>query len=159
MMSEPYLPSSEQLAELYPDGRSDGSKITNDNATAIEKLAYRWAVMNDIVTKAAAKNPNVRVFVYDQICADPIAEFREMLSWAGLNWDQSCDAFIRSSLRMDSDADGYHTLLRNPMEAATRWRTTLSEDEQYTIAEIASQSSAADYFGSDLLAYEPGQPS
>ncbi|MEM9843167.1 MAG: sulfotransferase [Pseudomonadota bacterium] len=145
-MTPVYLPPRNELARLYSfDGRT-ADELHEEDFTELEIMAYRWSVLNDVVLRKIDGCENMRVVLYEDLCARPREAFSELLDWCGLDWAETCDAFIAKSLDQDGDADGYHDLVRNPLTAATRWSTTLPEDDQQQVISIAKESRAFGLF-------------
>lgn len=137
-----FLPPRDLLGAMYDFGRPVGD-LREDDFSLLEIMAYQWSVENDLAIRAAKRLPNLRVFIYEDICADPRGVFQDMFDWVELPWHPECDAFIDQSLAANSDADGYHDLVRDPLAAAHRWKQTLTRDEQSKIMDIVSCSAAA----------------
>ncbi|MEO0547856.1 MAG: sulfotransferase [Pseudomonadota bacterium] len=145
-MTPVYLPPREELARLYSfDGRT-ADELHEEDFTELEIMAYRWSVLNDVVLRKIDGRENMRVVLYEDLCAHPREAFADLLEWCGLDWAEECDAFIARSLDQDGDADGYHDLVRNPLTAATRWSTTLPKDDQKQVISIAKESCAFGLF-------------
>lgn len=150
-MTPVYLPPRDELGKIYSfDGRTVDT-LHEDDFSELEIMAYRWSVLNDAVLRKVDGCENIRVVLYEDLCADPQKAFAELLEWCGLSWHANCEMFIRKSLNQDGDADGYHDLVRNPLTAATRWSKTLPAEDQRQVISIAKQSRAFDLFqGSNL---------
>lgn len=145
-MTPVYLPPREDLARLYSfDGR-DTDDLREEDFTELEIMAYRWSVLNDIVLRKVEGCENMQVILYENLCSNPRKVFSELLDWCGLDWAEECDAFIARSLDQDTDAEGYHDLVRNPLTAATRWSTTLPAEDQQQVISIAKESRAFSLF-------------
>lgn len=145
-MTPVYLPPRKELGRLYSfDGR-DAEDLQEGDFTELEIMAYRWSVQNDVVLRKVDGCDNMRVVLYEDLCARPREAFAELLDWCGLNWAETCDAFIAESLDQDGDADGYHDLVRPPLTAAMRWSTTLPADDQQQVISIAKASCAFSLF-------------
>lgn len=145
-MPSVFLPQREELARIYSfDGR-DAKKLQESDFTELEIMAYRWSVLNDIVLRKVDGCDNMRVILYEELCASPREAFAELLEWCGLDWPKECDAFITRSLDRDDDAEGYHDLVRNPLTAATRWSMTLPIEDQQQVISIAKKSRAFSLF-------------
>ena len=145
-MTGVFLPDRAQLAEMFSfDGRSPDDLVEGD-FSELEIMAYRWAVLNEAVLRHAGECPNMKIVIYEELCARPREAFKELLEWCGLDWDDNCDDFIAKSLNQSGDADGYHDLVRNPLAAANRWSKTLDPSDQHKVVSIAKKSMAFSVF-------------
>ena len=140
-MSHQFLPPRDKLARLYTFDRP-AETLTEAEFDQTEILAYRWSVFNDHIMRTIDGRANVRIVRYEDLCADPIARSRELFSWVGLAWQESCERFLAASLAADGDASGYHDLTRNPLIAANKWRSDMARADQQRVLEIARKSSA-----------------
>ncbi|MBY8978156.1 sulfotransferase [Rhodobacteraceae bacterium NNCM2] len=140
-----YLPSRDGMAALYGDTPRIRA-MTEADCSQLEILAYRWAVTNHQIVTALAGHPNARILRYEDLCADPIGQSREIFAWAGLDWPEACDAFLRRSLAADGDAEGYHDLVRNPLVAADKWRSQMADTDAAQVRLICQPSKAFELY-------------
>lgn len=131
----------EQLDHVRPPTPIDEAALSD-----IEVMAYRWAALNDVAMAAAETAGNLRILCYEDLCQDPLQAFRSVLEWADLEWHEDCENFLARSLRSERDGDHYHAVVRNPMIAAERWKTSLTAEEQRQILDIAGRSRAMAFY-------------
>ena len=90
----------------------------------VERLAWRWALLNEKAMEEAAALPGGMVLRYEDLCDDPEGVARQLFDFAGLDWNPQTDRFVRASVR-DDHGHGYYRLFRDPKESADKWRKQL----------------------------------
>ena len=75
--------------------------------------------------------------IYEDLCANPAAEARAILAFAGLLWQKQTETFLARSTRHDGDA-GYYAILRNSIAAAERWRTSMAPADQDAVRAVVA---------------------
>ena len=143
-MSRSYLPPRPDMGRLFAFDRP-AEDLVEDDFDQLEINAYRWAVFTDVNYRAMADLPNARVVTYETLCADPGQVFRDLFEWAGLEFHENCARFIDLSLQETGSErpEGYHTLIRNPMVAANKWREEMDPALAGKVKEICRSSAAA----------------
>ncbi|MEM7505791.1 MAG: sulfotransferase [Pseudomonadota bacterium] len=140
-MAELHLPPRAEMARLFSFDRP-AEDLTEADFDQIEILAYRWAVFNDIAWRGLNGLQNARVLRYEDLCADPVGQARELLEWTGLDWHDDCARFLQASLDATETPSGYHALQRNPAVAAHKWREEMDPAEVKRVIAICRRSSA-----------------
>lgn len=140
-----YLPNRGAMTDLYGDTPAI-REMTEADCSQLEILAYRWAVINHQIVEALADRPQARIQRYEDLCADPIGQAREILAWAGLDWDPAVEDFLARSLATDGDAEGYHDLVRNPLVAAEKWREQMPAIDAEAVRRICRPSRAFAFY-------------
>jgi hypothetical protein len=120
------------------------TRETFDALPLIEKLAWHWVLRNEKALDELAGYPRALVVRYDALCANPLAQARALVDFAGLDWDRRTEAFLAASTRA-SGPDGYYRLYKNSAESAGKWRLELTLDEQSRIYDIVRNTSLAGY--------------
>jgi hypothetical protein len=105
---------------------------------AIDRLAWRWVLFNEKGVDDVEGLPSCRVVRYEDVCADPVGRAREMLEHAGLDWHPQTEAFVRTSVSRDSRR--YYSVFRDPVRAATAWKTELPERTARRVMDVLVQS-------------------
>lgn len=106
------------------------------------QLAWQWVSLNELALEAFDGRENARLTVYEDVCADPVTHARELLAFAGLEWNEQTEDFIRRSTSY-SGAERYYSVFRNAISSVSKWRSELSEEDQRIILDIARQSRLA----------------
>lgn len=116
-------------------------KLTLESMRAlmpVERLAWRWVLSNEKAMSDTAGLSNCTLIRYEDLCADPKAVAIELFRFAGLPWHPQCEAFIRQSISRESS--GFHSVFKNPLHSANKWKDELAPDEARRIATIARDS-------------------
>jgi hypothetical protein len=113
------------------------------------KYAWSWRAFNEPACSALAPRPNVLVVLYEALCAEPEAQARRILAFAGLDWNRQTEDFVARSTAHQGEA-GYYAIFRNAVAAAEAWRTTMVPADQEAVRCVASASPLA-RFWPDLM--------
>ncbi len=112
------------------------------------KYALDWVRFNETALRALQGLPNVRIVVYEELCAAPAAIARDLFAHCGLNWSPQTEDFIARSTT-DPGSEGYYAVFRDSIEAAERWRSTMIAADREAVEWIVRQT-ALRQFWSDL---------
>ena len=93
---------------------------------AAERLAWRWALINEKAIDDIAGLPNCRIVRYEDLCAAPIPICRDLFAFSELDWSAQTENFIRRSTSIDNPR--YYSVFKNPLQSATKWRRELPAD-------------------------------
>ncbi len=116
-----------------------------ESASPAAKLAWHWTIMNQFALDALAGRPKTRVVIYENVCADPLHQARDMLAFSDIEWHGQTEAFICDSTS-HSGVERYYGVFRNAVASASKWRTELSKQDQATIWQIVRQTPLAHYW-------------
>lgn len=117
----------ERLLETE-QARSRGLSLESLRAMEpVERLAWRWLLYNEKAMEDIESAANCMSIRYEDVCKDPEAGTRRMFDFAGLPWDDQTARFIGASTA--SERDSYYSVYKDPLRAANKWRSELSEDE------------------------------
>jgi hypothetical protein len=105
-----------------------------------ELLAWHWATTNELVLDAMSGHENARLVRYEDLCADPVQQARDLFSFTRLDWNRQTEDFIRRSTSFGG-TERYFSVFRNVVASANRWRTELSEQDQRLIMNVVAQTS------------------
>jgi hypothetical protein len=104
-----------------------------------ELEALRWAVLNSAALDALSDRPDCAVLRYEDLCADPAAVLRDLLSTLQLAWDPQLERFLRTSTERSSAR--FYGLHRRRAELDP-WRRTLPDSLRKRVAEIVEETPA-----------------
>ena len=122
-----------------PQARRHGlTRQRLEQASAPERLAWRWLLFNEKAVAELAERSNARICLYEDLCARPAAVARTLFDFAGLPWAREVDAFLAASTAVD-DAR-YYSLLRDPRRAASAWREHLPSAVRARILDVVDGS-------------------
>lgn len=91
--------------------------------------AFEYGVLACALREAAAAHDDWTVVRHEQLCTDPVTEFRALAATLGLGWTDEATAFLTDS---DRDGTGYQTN-RRATEQPDRWRERLDDEQVATI--------------------------
>jgi hypothetical protein len=113
------------------------------------KYAWSWREFNETALASIEGQGNARVVVYEDLCANPVAEARAILAFAGLSWHAQTETFLHRSTSYDGPA-GYYAVVRNSIAAADRWRTSMAHEDREAVLAALRDSPLLRYWP-DLL--------
>ena len=119
----------------------------------VERLAWRWAIANEKAIEDFATNPNARVVSYRDLCDNPVNGARELFQFAGLEWSEQTEAFVKASQVAPSHEE-YYSVYHNPQASATRWRNELDADTAQRIMAAVGHTLPARLVMGDLPSVE-----
>ena len=102
----------------------------------VERLAWRWVLFNEKAMDDIANDTNAMVIKYEDICISPTDKSKLMFQFSGLEWDIQTEDFIRRST--SEERTGYYSVIKNPENAAHKWRKELSPDDIHRILNIVA---------------------
>ena len=117
-----------------------------DLATMPEAMfeALRWRIQVEPLVAVTRAQPRGRVVVYEDLCADPLAETTRIFEFIGWQVGPQTRAFDDASISGEAeDIDArraYFSVFRDPRESLEKWREQLSEGQQREIAEVMRDS-------------------
>jgi Sulfotransferase family len=109
------------------------------------KYAWSWRAFNETSWASFSGQNNVRVVVYEDLCARPAAEARAFLEFAKLTWHSQTETFLARSTNYDGPA-GYYAVVRNSIAAAERWRTSMAREDQDAVRAVVRDSPLGGYW-------------
>jgi hypothetical protein len=107
------------------------------------KYAWGWRAFNETAYATLTGLPNVRIVLYEALCAHPGALSRRILAFAGLDWNRQTEDFVaRSTVRRGS----YYATFRNAAVAAEAWRTKMLPADQDAVRGVVAASPLARFW-------------
>lgn len=102
-----------------------------------EQEAFSWALLNQWAVDGIEGLPNCRLVRYEDVAMDPEARARELFAFAGLDWNDQSETFIRASSRAaGGDATRFFSLYRDSRQSAGKWRQALTPEQIARIAAV-----------------------
>ena len=82
-----------------------------------------------------ANYPNSKIVFYEDLCENPILEFKKLFNFAGLNWNSNIEKLIESNSRnykknMRKEA---YTTRRNSKEMPYNWKGKITKLNMKTL--------------------------
>ena len=125
--------------------RSRGLTLERFQAMSpIERMAWRWALLNEKTLDDIAGLSNCMVVRYEDLCEGPQGVSRRLAEFAGLSWHEQMSAFVSTSTT--STDRSYYSVFKDPGNSANKWREQLSEEFTQTIMSIVSDSTVGSLY-------------
>lgn len=109
---------------------------------AVEQFAWNWALLNEKAIEDLGGLDRVKLLKYHELCEQPMAQARDLLAFAGLDWNPQTEAFLRRSTTYGGP-DRYYAVFRDTAAALYHWRKELSLDDQRRINDVVQATSLA----------------
>lgn len=124
-----------------------------ERCSDLEKLAWHWALMNEMAVEATEGHSTTRVITYEALCADPIGGARDLFAFCKLDWNPQTERFLQASTA-HTGAERYYSVFRNAVASANRWRTELDATQQREVLDVVRGTSLVRYWPEELRAQE-----
>lgn len=108
--------------------------------TQLEVLTYSWLLFNEYVINALESDRRFQVVIYEDLCADPHAVAERILTRCGFEFTPQTSEFIDQSVNYSGKAPRFYQVVRNPQQAADRWREELAAGDQAHVRELVGDS-------------------
>ncbi len=132
-----------KAAALLPNARNYGLTFERlGSMSRMELSTWQWALRTELVLDALGNHERCRVVHYESICEDPVQEAKKLFAFSDLSWHPQSENFIRESID-PKGREGYYRVFRDPVDAANKWRTSLSDDQKHGILSIVARTSLA----------------
>jgi hypothetical protein len=131
----------EMLVRTNPARRRGLTMRHFESMTAVERLAWRWVIFNEVAFEDAGTHPRSRVVYYEALCAAPQETTRELFRFTALDWSEQTAAFLKSSTTRSRA--GYYSVFKDPLESAWHWTGELAESDAARVAEVTADSLVA----------------
>jgi hypothetical protein len=95
--------------------------------TALEVSAAIWAIKNLLAIKASHNYPEWKLVRYEDLCTDPIGQFRSLYKSYGLSWSDRIENWIR--ITTEQEKPGHYSTSRVTSRQIDSWRGKLDEGE------------------------------
>jgi hypothetical protein len=109
-----------------------------------ERLAWRWVLYNEIARTGISSLDRCLSVRYEDLCSDPLSKARELLSFAGLDWDRQVETFIHRSTTRSSSR--YYSVYKDPLDSAMKWQQQLTPLSVERILRVVSRSDLAEIY-------------
>lgn len=129
------------VEQLLYTSASEGINLTIDAARKLNDVdlsVVHWALMNAKAIQDLESRENCATIRYESLCEDPTGVMRTTFRVVGLPWDPQTEQFLEQSTTQHSSR--YYSVFKNPEKSANRWKSELSKDLQYRVAELVADS-------------------
>lgn len=100
----------------------------------IERLAWRWVLMNEKAMDDLAEVSGGETLVYEDLCRAPLETAAAVFDRLGLAFDEQVQAFLADST--GSESGSYYGVHRKPLKAAYKWRDQLTPEQIQAIRAV-----------------------
>ncbi|MET0081765.1 MAG: sulfotransferase [Sedimenticola sp.] len=109
-----------------------------------ERLAWRWVIFNEKASDDTQNNPYVMKLRYEDMCSFPVETAKACFEFCELDWCDQTESFLGVSTRKTSDS--YYSVYKDPMIAANKWQSTLSDDQISAILKVVKSTRIGSYY-------------
>ncbi len=117
-----------------------------ESADQVERLSWWWVLFNEKMIADTEGLENCLLVNYDEMCADPAAALRKMYAHAQIEVSEEVEAFLQKSTSESAGDGSYFDLFRDPLKAANRWRSELTDEQVARIQAIAADTAPGSQF-------------
>jgi hypothetical protein len=125
----------------------DFDKLKLETMSEIEKLAWYWRAVYEILTKYAERNSKLLVVEHEEFSKNPLEISKALYEWFGLPFspaiERKVDQLTGAKNPTAPRSDRAHTLKRNSKDNIDRWKNLLDPADVQTILDITSDTYAA----------------
>ncbi len=111
----------------------------------VERLAWRWVLYNEKAMADTADLAGCTRVRYEDLCANPLAGYRQLFAATELPWDAQTEQFVQRST--GSNSDSYYSVFRDPAQAARSWEKQLTREDIDRVLRITHASRAGVLYG------------
>ncbi len=99
-----------------------------------QRLAVRWLVYNEKALDDIEQNPNIKLFIYEDICEKPQAGFEALYQHLNITNNGEIEEYVKETTTSEESA--YYSINKDPLQSALKWRKQLSAEDQLAIKDI-----------------------
>ena len=135
-----------QLAETKQAQRRELSLSAFKAMQPIQRMAWAWVLNNEKALEDCTEKNTILPILYEDVCADPIAQTKRMFDFAGLEWQAQTEQFLKQSI--STEKDDYYSVYKNPTHSVNKWKESLQAEQINAILDILETSSLKTYYPS-----------
>lgn len=90
----------------------------------IEKLAAVWAARHRVVANGLQRHPEWQVVYYEDLCADPLVQFRRLFADLDLRWSNALAAYVTG--HSETDEVGMYATRKVSRRQIDKWKALMS---------------------------------
>ena len=103
----------------------------------VERLAWIWVVFNEKAYDEIKLLPNCMPIRNEDICHNPVVMSRQLFGFCELAWSPQTEKFLAESTARN--VDRYYSIVKNPAEAAQKWRKQLDPEDIERVMSVVSR--------------------
>lgn len=118
-------------------------------AHPVERMAWIWVLTNEKAINETHGMSCCTTVRYEDVCRDPIGKMRKLFLFAGLDWHEQTEAFIRASTltaepkkfdKLTQGSDRYYSIFRDPVRSADKWKQQMKPEDVDRVYSVLRQS-------------------
>lgn len=122
--------------------------------TIEEQLAYQWSIFNDSVFRQLNGSDRYKLVKYEDLCVSLSDILGCLFDFCGLDFSDQSHSFIELLENQEEGDRRYFSIIRDPRQSATKWRSELSPEQVMRIESVVCHSE----LGSSYLGHEHSAP-
>ena len=120
-------------AQKYGLSYNDFEKMTK-----VERLAWRWLLINEHAMNNISNIRNIMLVKYEDICLDPIQEYKRIFDFCEINCGPQTIDFINSSSKHSSRS--YYSVYQDTKNMISKWEKKLPKTQKTQIFNVLEKS-------------------
>ena len=101
----------------------------------IERMIFTIGVLSTALEAAASRHPRWLIRTHEQLCSNPVAEFKKLYADLGLKWSEAVERFLVGN---DRPGEGFLTQ-RVAAELPDNWKRRLTSHQVAVMQRVLSQ--------------------
>ncbi len=99
--------------------------------TPLEILATIWATRYRVVVNALAKHPDWPILYYEDLCHDPLSEFRKLYDHFDLPWTDRVAKYVQKT--STTEVPGRYSGVRVSAKQLDKWKAKMTQEQVDTV--------------------------
>lgn len=108
--------------------------ILKEAKSEIEQLAAVWAARHRVVADGLQRHPEWLVVCYENLCADPVGQFRELFAALDLRWSRAMETYVNRHSTVAGE--GAYSIQRVSNRQIDEWRGRMADRDVAQVQEI-----------------------
>jgi hypothetical protein len=100
-----------------------------------QEVAVYWGATYHVVLQQQRQHPNWIVLSHEQLCGDPVGEYRQLFERLNLRWTAKTERFLQGTTTTTGES---YSLRRRSSQEPDKWRTQLQPDQIDQIQKFAA---------------------
>ncbi len=109
--------------------------VTAPGPDPLERMIFTIGVLSTALEAVASRNPRWLIRTHEQVCSDPVQEFKRLYADLGLSWSEAVDGFLVGN---DRPGRGFSSR-RVAAELPDNWKRRLTSDQVVVMQRVLSQ--------------------
>jgi hypothetical protein len=113
----------------------------------VERMSWRIAFLTAALEEVATRHPTWLLRTHEELCSDPVAEFRRLYADLGLEWAESSEQFLEGH---NVPGAGF-VVNRVASELSDSWQRRLTDDQVAVLRRVLAQFPISTWSEKDLI--------